>query len=153
MNIRHCIQKICDHMVEGRHIGLDPGFKPQFSPGFQNSNRVFAQRARYQYSIPGFGKLAANIQTLWDQPKAGGVDVDAIGFALLHDFGIPGDDLHASLLAGFCNRLDDTVQVRHRKPFLEDKTGCQEGGTCAEHGDIIHGACNSQAPDIATREK
>ena len=70
---------------------------------------------------PGRTLWGAMFNAVFDDPDAGGVDEQAVAFALVHDLGVAGDDLHAGLSRGLLHRGDDSPQRLHRQAFLDDE--------------------------------
>ena len=51
-----------------------------------------------------------------DETQAGRIDVDAVSLALVHHFGVTGDDVHPDFVGSPLDGLDDPPQVSMAGP-------------------------------------
>ena len=77
----------------------------------------------------------------------GGVDVDTVGLAALHDLRVTGDDLDVRGQCRVLHRVDDLDEVLDRKSFLQDETGREVARPCPGDGQVVHRAVDRERPD------
>ena len=79
-------------------------------------------RAADDHSIARPNRLRCGHRLMKHQTDAGYVDENAITLAMLDDLGIAGDQLDPGVLGGQGHRLDDSLELGKRKPFLENES-------------------------------
>ena len=102
---------------------------------------------------PGWAPRGEIVDAGRDQADAGGVDVDAVALAAVHDLGVAGDDRHARLCGRCLHRLHDPPEIFHRQPLFEDQPGGQRQRLRAAHGQVVDRAVHGQRADVAARER
>jgi hypothetical protein len=84
--------------------------------------------------------------------RAGGVDVQTVGLAAGDDLRVAGDDLHTCLVGGGRGRIQDAAQQIDLESLLEDQSKREKRRRRAAHGQVVDGAADGQAPDVAPGE-
>lgn len=134
-------------------IALNRRFKVQPLPFGHNRNAMAAQIATEQNRITGANAGGANVVGVFNHAYAAGIDKNTIAFAPIHNFGISGDDAHASPPGRPLHGLDDIPEGFHRQPFFEDEPDAEVEGPRSAHGEIINGAMDGEGADITAGKK
>ena len=79
----------------GGGVGADVGLDVELAAGQHDGDAVVADRAGHDDGVARLGLGHAEAHVPLDEPDARGVDVAAVGLALLHHLGVAGDDVHA----------------------------------------------------------
>lgn len=136
-------------MIEGSNVADDVGGKAQLAPRGQHGNAVVAHRPGENDHVARLGQRPADFAVVADDAHTGGVDVEAVGFAALDDFRVPGDDLHPRLGRRDLHRFHHPRQHGHVEPFLQNESGGQIEGRRPHHRQIVHRTADRQPADVA----
>ena len=98
---------------------------------------------------PGRARSAEMLTPSRNDADAGGVDEDLVALAAVDDLGVAGDELHAGLGGRGAHRLDDAAQIVDGQAFFEDERGGEIQRLRAAHGQIVDGAVDGEAADVA----
>ena len=96
--------------------------------------------------------IGAQRRGVGNTADAGGRDEDAVGRAVLHHFGVAGDDINAGLPGGRGHRIDNGFEVAAREPLFNDERGAQTQGRCPTHCQVIDCAVDGKGADVAAGE-
>jgi hypothetical protein len=152
-DLRHRVQQPRDQAVQRRGVGFDVRFDVQLAAGQHDRDAVVADRPGHDDGVARPGPRHAQAHVRFDEADPRGVDVAAVGLALLHHLGVAGDDLHPGRGGGVPHGLGDLVQVGDREAFLEDEPGRQVQRGRAGHGQVVHRAVDGQVADVAAGEE
>jgi hypothetical protein len=83
--------------------------------------------------------LGGDLERVLHDAYAGGVDEEAVAFALIHDLGVAGDDLHAGLPRGQLHRGGELPQRFHGQAFFNDEARAEIERARAGHRKVVHG--------------
>ena len=87
-----------------------------------------------------------------DGADAGGGDEHAVGLAAIDDLEIAGDDADARGAGRVAHRGDDAAEQCGLEALLEDEGGAEEGRPRPAHREIVDGAVDGEAADVAAGE-
>ena len=120
---RHGLEHFRHEAVQRCGVRLDRGLEAQVLAQRHDGHAMVADRARHEDRVARSRPVAGNVDPVRHDPEPGGRDEHAIALALLDDLGVAGNDRHTGLPRRGGHRLDDALQVRQRKAFLEDEAG------------------------------
>ena len=83
----------------------------------------------------------------------GGVDVAAVGLALLHHLGVAGDHLDPGHRGGVVHGGDDPAQVIDLEALFEDEAGGEVERNRAGHGKVVNRSVDGQVADVPAGEE
>ncbi len=126
--------------VQRRGIGFDVRLDVELAAGQHDGGAVIADGPGHDDGVARPGPRRTEDHVPLDQADARGVDVTAVGLALLDHLGIPGDDAHARRGGRLPHRLGDPLQVRDGEAFLEDEPGRQVERGGPGHRQVVDGA-------------
>ena len=102
---------------------------------------------------PGWAQATPRFTSRSMMADCRGVDVAAVGLALLDHLGVAGDDLHPGRGGRVPHGLGDPAQVGDREALLEDEPGRQVQRRGAGHGQVVDRAVDGQVADVAAGEE
>ena len=147
------VQERIDERGEVGGVGLDVGLDVELPSGEHDRDAVVADGARNEHRVARPGGAGPEGQRALDHAHAGGVDVAAVGEALLDHLGVAGDDLHTGRPGRRRHRGGDRLEVGDGKALLEDEGGGQVQGAGAPDGEVVDRAVHREVPDVAPREE
>jgi hydrogenase maturation protein HypF len=149
----HRVQQARHQPVQRRGIGGDVRLDVELAAGQHDGDAMIADGPGHDDGVARPGPRRTEDHVPLDEADARGVDVAAVGLALLDHLGIPGDDAHAGRGGRGSHRLGDPLQVRDGEAFLQDEPGRQveRGGT--GHGQVVDRAVYRQVADVAAGEE
>jgi len=80
-------------------VALYRAFNSQIVPRVHNRHAVRAKRAGYNYRVAGFRRGRGNIYPVGDFAHSGCRYKNLVGFAVVHHFGVAGDNQNASFVS------------------------------------------------------
>jgi hypothetical protein len=142
------------HQVgERRGIRGDIGDDVQLTARQQDGDAVVANRPGDQHGIARLHVDCVQAHRALQDAHTGCVDKTPVGLATLHHFGIASGYDHASAGRGCGHRLDDAVQISHRKALFEDKPCREIQRSGARDGQVVDRPVDRQVANVSPWEK
>ena len=102
---------------------------------------------------PARARLAEMFERSLNDADAGCGDEDFVALTAIDDFRITRDQLHAGFLRRIAHGFDYALQLFCKKSFFENKSRRQVERPRAAHREIVYGAVDGQAADVAAGEE
>ena len=127
-----------------KHIDAVSFVSPKAVPQMADSEDVLKELVE---AYPGFIVAGGGAGTNPVRADACGGDVEAVGFAVLNNFGVAADDGDAGPTGRIGHRVNFRFQPRGGKAGLADKRDDQRLRPRARNGKIVGGAVHRKFPD------
>ena len=107
----HRVQQARHQPVQRGRVGADVRLDVQLAAGQHDGDAVIADRAGHDDGVARLRPRHAEVHVPLDEADARGVDVAAVGLALLDHLGVAGDDVHPGRGGRVPHGLGHPVQV------------------------------------------
>jgi hypothetical protein len=106
-----------------------------------------------QHGVADRRAAGRDVDAVGDEPDAGGVDIDAVAAAAVHDLRVAGDEPNVRGPRRGAHGPGDAVEVGQRGALLQDERGRHEQRRRAGHRQVVHGPVDRQVADRAAGEE